>query len=207
LVEDEMHIRNQLERNISKNQNFEVASFGTFKQANAALVSFKPHIMVLDIGLPDGNGLDLISTALKANSEILILVLTVFGQDTLVLRAVQDGAKGYLLKDEALEHIGNVLVSMLDGASPIDARVARALLRQLSHGQQFSKQTVDKLTQSEQHVLSLIANGKMYKEIAHEMDISINTVREYIRRIYKKLDVNSRTQAMQYANHFNLNMQ
>ena len=204
LVEDNEHTRSFLEKKIAQHGDFTVNATGTLQGAKSLLLEQKPDFLVLDLGLPDGNGLDLIEPAMSANPEILVLVLTVFGEDTSVVRAIQTGAKGYLLKDRALEEIGEVLDSMLQGHSPIDHRVARALLELISTPNSSNKDAKVDLSQSEKKVLGLIAQGRLYKEIAYEMNISINTVREYIRRIYKKLHVNSRFDAVQRVSEYNI---
>jgi len=204
LVEDQKHTRQFLEKKISQNNDCFVSAVGTFQGAKTLLLEQTPDFLVLDLGLPDGNGLDLIGPAILANPEMLILVLTVFGEDASVVRAIQAGAKGYLLKDRALEEIGDVLVSMREGHSPIDHRVARALLELVSGRSDPKPSEGFDLSRSEKAVLAHIAQGRQYKEIAYEMDISINTVREYIRRIYKKLQVNSRFDAVQCVSEYNI---
>jgi len=205
LVEDNRHTRDRLEKVIVENTSFHVITAGTYHAAQKALSTAAADFLVLDLGLPDGNGMDLIAPALESNPDMLILVLTVFGEDVSVIRAIQAGAKGYLLKDRALNDIHEVLISMQNGASPIDHRVARALLQLVTNQQRPEKIDAFHLSDSERAVLSHIAQGKMYKEIAHTMDISINTVREFVRRIYKKLHVNSRSQAVQRMSEYDIN--
>lgn len=94
---------------------------------------------------------------------------------------------------------------MQQGASPIDHRVARALLKLITKTQPEKSEDFH-LSDSEKTVLSHIAQGKMYKEIAHEMNVSINTIREFVRRIYKKLQVNSRSQAIHRVNEHGINL-
>ncbi len=204
LVEDNQHTRNYLKKVIASHACFDVRDVSTCREAKAVLQAKVPDFLVLDLGLPDGNGLTLIAPALQANPEMLILVLTVFGEDASVINAIRAGAKGYLLKDRALEEIGEVLVSMREGYSPIDHRVARALL-QLVAGESDGTQTHRfKLSRSEKKILALIVQGMSYKAIAYEAGISINTVREHIRRIYKKLEVHSRSQAVHCINAHNI---
>ncbi|HIP06841.1 MAG TPA: response regulator transcription factor [Mariprofundaceae bacterium] len=205
LVEDNQHTRTHLGKVIVKNNRFEVSAVASCHEAKKALLTTGFDFLVLDLGLPDGDGMDLIEPALQTNPNMLILVLTVFGEDESVVRAIQAGAKGYLLKDQALDNIQDTLVSMQEGGSPIDHRVARALLKLVAE-QPHEKPDDFQLSDSEKTVLSYISQGRMYKEIAHEMDISINTVREFVRRIYKKLQVNSRSQAMHLMNKHNINL-
>ncbi len=205
LVEDNQHTRTHLSKMIVKNNCFKACAVGSCHEAKKALLTTVFDFLVLDLGLPDGDGIDLIEPALQANPKMLILVLTVFGEDKSVVRAIKAGAKGYLLKDQALDNIQDTLVSMQNGGSPIDHRVARALLKLVAE-QAHEKRNDFQLSDSERTVLAHISHGKMYKEIAHEMDISINTVREFVRRIYKKLQVNSRSQAMHIMNEHNINL-
>ncbi len=206
LVEDNKITRQYLEKTIAQQTNYHINTADTYKLGKELLVSIKPDFLVLDIGLPDGNGLDLIAPALAVNPDMMILILTVFGEDASVIHAIQAGAKGYLLKDQALEEIGEALISMQQGNSPIDHRVARALLELVSVNLKTKQDVGFDLSQNEKIVLGFIAQGRMYKEISFEMDISINTVREYIRRIYKKLHVNSRFDAVQRLNEYNISL-
>lgn len=206
LVEDNKITRQYLEKTLAQQTNFHINTADTYKLGKELLASIKPDFLVLDIGLPDGSGLDLITPALAVNPDMMILILTVFGEDASVIHAIQAGAKGYLLKDQALEEIGEALISMQHGNSPIDHRVARALLELVSVNSGNKQDAGFELSQNEKIVLGFIAQGRMYKEIAFEMDISINTVREYIRRIYKKLHVNSRFDAVQRLNEYNISL-
>jgi len=204
LVEDAKYTREHLQNCIAKDSHFSVDATGSYHQALKNLGLKTYAFLVLDIGLPDGNGLNLIPVALKHNPNMLILILTVFGTDEYVIKAMQSGAKGYLLKDKALEEIQDVLISMEQGASPIDQRVARALLQLIEQHEPRGNDALLSLTATERMVLSHISVGKMYKEVAFDMEVSINTVREHIRRIYKKMGVNSRAQAIRAANKLNL---
>ncbi len=199
LVEDNQHTREHIERSLTQHEAFRANAVDTYKSAIKALQTDTYDFLILDIGLPDGNGLELISPALKTNPDMLILVLTVFGQHEPVTDAIQAGAKGYLLKDQALENIQETLLSMESGASPIDARVARSLLQIVETKKTLGTSNSFKLSANEHVVLQYIAEDMLYKEIAYKMDISINTVREYIRRIYKKMGVNSRAKAIRSA--------
>jgi len=200
LVEDNQHTREHLENSVTQHGTFQAHAVGTYKAAIKAIQTNTYDFFILDIGLPDGNGLELISPALKTNPDMLILVLTVFGQDEHVTYAIQAGAKGYLLKEQALENIHETLLSMTHGASPIDPRVARSLLQMVTNESALEKKHDFQLSDNEKMVLQYMSEGMMYKEIAYEMEVSINTVREYVRRIYRKMNVHSRAKAVQYAN-------
>jgi DNA-binding NarL/FixJ family response regulator len=196
VVEDNRFTREGLCRHIERHAAFDVIEAEDYHSA-LALLEQPLDFLVLDLGLPDGDGLELIAPAVAINPQLLVLVLTVFGDEKRVISAIEAGAKGYLLKDRALDELAEVLLSMREGHSPIDHRIARVLLRMVSGKPRvvdFSESLG--LSSGEQSVLTLIARGMSYKEIARERNISINTVREYIRRIYRKLQVTSRSQAV-----------
>ena len=163
-----------------------------------ALLEAKPDLVLTDLGLPDGSGLDFIPR-LKA-AGIHSLVITAFGDRETVIAALEAGADGYLLKDSSTEEVLNGIRVTLEGGAPISASAAVFLL------EHFRKPAVteapaapsgpDRLTPREQELLGLFARGHSYKSAARELGISPLTVGDHVKAIYRKLEVNSRGEAV-----------
>lgn len=156
----------------------------------------KPQILLVDLGLPDGNGLDLVR-AVKANGESKILVLTVLGDRATVIAALTAGADGYILKslkeDEMLTHIRQTL----SGFTPISAQVATYLLELLRPKRTAAPAGLScALSERESEVLAVFSRGLTYDETGQALNISANTVRDYVKKIYAKLKVHSRSEAL-----------
>jgi DNA-binding NarL/FixJ family response regulator len=130
LVEDDERTRLRLAKAISKNHRFVVvASAPDFQSENRSLAEFRPDLLVTDLGLPDGSGVDLIRSATKTLPDCQIMVITVFGDEKNVIAALEAGADGYLLKDSTNEEIANSLDELVAGGSPMSAPIARHLLK------------------------------------------------------------------------------
>jgi len=158
-----------------------------------------PQIVLTDLGLPDGSGIDVIGCARRLHPNCEVLVISIFGDDTHVVSAIEAGASGYLLKDSSLQHLGEQLQHLRDGGSPLSPQIARTLIRR----QQPRPLPADAragappaLTERELEVLTFIAKGFSYQEGAAMLGVTTNTVRTHVKRIYQKLAVNSRTEAV-----------
>ena len=168
----------------------------TMAEAERLLVD-KPALVLTDLGLPDGSGLDLIPR-LKA-AGIHALVLTAFGDRETVVAALEAGADGYLLKDSSTEEVLNGIRVTLEGGAPISAAAAVYLLERFRKPAPDSPAQAggaDRLTPREQELLSLFAKGHSYKSAARELGISPLTVGDHVKAIYRKLSVNSRGEAV-----------
>lgn len=168
-------------------------------EARRWLAAHVPQIVLTDLGLPDGSGIEVIGHALRLHAQCEVLVISIFGDDTHVLAAIEAGASGYLLKDSSLEQLGEQLQHLRDGGSPLSPQIARTLIRR----QRARAACVDgpadpsaALTERELEVLTFIAKGFSYQEGAAMLGVTTNTVRTHVKRIYQKLAVNSRTEAV-----------
>ncbi|MES2532272.1 MAG: response regulator transcription factor [Pseudomonadota bacterium] len=173
-----------------------------------------PDIVLCDLGLPDRPGTDVIRDAATRHPSCDILVITVFGDEQHVVAAMEAGASGYLLKDASLANMREHLDYLRLGGSPMSPRIARLLIRQYRpsrlpgdekavglavHATPVALPTddpKDTLSARETEVLTGIAKGFTYAEVAGALDVSGNTVRTHIKRIYQKLAVNSRSEAV-----------
>jgi DNA-binding NarL/FixJ family response regulator len=158
---------------------------------------------LLDLALPDGNGLDVICRARETASATKVIVITVFGDVRSVVRAIEEGADGYLLKDSDAAQISSAIRTVLDGGAPISPAVASRILARLrtdtAKPATPPAATVTPpltLTNKETLVLVALAKGRSFKEVAAQHGISLHTVGDHVKAIYRKLSVNSRGEAV-----------
>jgi len=205
LVEDQEHTRERLARVIEGHPQLSLqAAVGSFAEGQKQLVKQAPRVLLTDLGLPDGNGIDLIRTVQTNCPQTDCMVITVFGDEKHVIGAIEAGATGYLLKDGSADYIGESIMQMLNGGSPISASIARYLLKRFQAApaatpNESTSADAPKLTEREQEVLKLIAKGFAYGEIADMLHLSVHTVTSHIKQIYRKLAVRSRGEAVYEA--------
>ena len=202
IVEDSKATRERLESAIIEGDLYElIASVGTFKEAESALQDLSPEILLTDLGLPDGNGIDLIHMLkLPTIKTSLAIVITVFGDAEHVITALKAGASGYILKDDDFMGINNAITCMVNGGSPISPTIARYLLTELSiPTQTASGEKQGDLSAREHEILLLVSKGYTSKEIGEVLELSFHTINGYVKNLYKKLSVNSRTEAIYEA--------
>jgi DNA-binding NarL/FixJ family response regulator len=174
----------------------------TYTDASAWLNNNELDVLLTDLGLPDGNGKQLIEQTRKQHSETEIMVISRFGDENSVVEAIKAGSSGYLLKDEDEAHITNAIQQLLEGGSPISPAIARYILDYFQNGEVASSNVSEApngetlLTPKEKLVLQYISRGYSNKEIASSLEISPHTVASHIKRIYRKLEVNSRNEAV-----------
>jgi DNA-binding NarL/FixJ family response regulator len=196
IVEDNEQLRKTLARVISRAEGFTCLShFGSAEAALEALPKEQPDVVLMDINLPGINGVECVRRLKEIAPKILSVMLTVYEDTDNIFNALAAGASGYLLKRtksaELLEAIGEVH----RGGSPMTTHIARKVTQSFQRAGP-SPQPTENLSQREQEVLDLLSQGLMYKEIAEKLAISYETVHTYIRRIYEKLQVRTRTEAV-----------
>jgi DNA-binding NarL/FixJ family response regulator len=207
IVEDDEVTRRSLCDRMRAHGDFTVdVAVGTCAEIRIALRQGRPDVLLVDLGLPDGSGVDVIAEAATRHAGLAIMVITVFGDERRVVRAIKSGATGYLLKDDPTHEIGVAIRLLLEGGSPISPAIARHLIRLfqpvLPEG---ARNTADgKLTAREQEVLGLAAKGFSYAEIAQMLNLSANTIASYTKHIYEKLAVGSRSEAIYEASRLGL---
>lgn len=203
LVEDDTPTRDWLQGLLRAEAEVDdIHPCGCVADALAWLASDQPVDLVLtDLGLPDGTGLQVIRAAVR-KPGCDVLVLSIFGDEANVLSAIEAGASGYLLKDGSLESMREPLRCLKSGGSPLSPRIARTLIRRTQATQlaapspQAPAPQGALLSEREAEVLAGIGKGFSYQEVADALGISTNTVRTHVRRIYEKLAVNSRVEAL-----------
>lgn len=164
----------------------------------------KPEIALIDIHLPDGNGLNIIEKLLNINPDMPIVVISGWSDELTILEALKRGATGYLLKERDDLELLLAIRHVLQGGVPIDPFVAQYIIQQSKEPLAVSpkipkSRNTFNLTDREKEVLSLIAHGMSNKEIAVELYVSKNTIETHIKNCYKKLFVSNRTMATQKA--------
>jgi DNA-binding NarL/FixJ family response regulator len=207
LVEDDLLCRERLAQGIRAQPRLNLlADVDTIGKARDLIQKNTPDVLVVDIGLPDGSGIDLIRECKSASDQTVCLVVTVHGEVQRVFEALSAGAAGYLLKDAPLSELGEAILSAIDGDTPISPRIANALLKHLQPVKDEITTETEKhnLTRREEEILNYLAYGFTRNEIADKLSISINTVSIHIKNTYRKLDVNSGSRAVFKARKFGL---
>ncbi|WP_312086270.1 response regulator transcription factor [Acinetobacter variabilis] len=213
IVEDEYVIQCRL-KNILKDLGYsdEVLLFANNVREAEYLLQQEPFCLALiDLGLPDGNGISIIEKIHELGSQTLILVVSAWSTQNSLLKAIKAGATGYVLKERDDTEVSLAIRSILRGGAPIDPFIAREILKQISSSEPSSslEQIVpdpeqESLTQREKEILSLVAQGLSNREIADELCVSRYTVESHIKHIYRKLCVSKRTKAVSTARHLGI---
>lgn len=202
VVEDDEAMRAHLVRAIGADPALSlVAAVGTVAEGLAELAA-EPDVLVADIGLPDGSGLEVVRARRQRQPEALSMVVTALGDERSVISAIEAGACGYLLKDGTTDEIAASIRELLDGGSPIHPAIARFVLRRLqAEPSEDDTPAADapRLSEREHEVLQLVSKGFRFPEIAETFGISAHTVRTHVRRIYRKLEVGSKGEAVYEA--------
>lgn len=192
-VEDDPVLRGEIAAQIAAAPGFvDGGAAEDLRGALALIQSSRPSIVLLDLGLPDGSGLDLIAPARGHGHQCL--VTTVHDDDRSVFTAIERGAVGYVLKSQGPSSLVDALAVTQAGESYVSPRIARRLLAAL--GPAPSPSPASTLTPRELEVIELFCHGLTYAEVARLCGISVNTVRTYVRQSYEKLHVSSKAEAV-----------
>ena len=162
------------------------------------LEEFNPEVLLLDINMPEKNGIDVLKQMKADQSQIKVLILTVHNELEYLISAVDIGVDGYILKDSESSELKKAIRVVRDGESYIQPKLIPAMNNQLIN-RDADKDKIDSLTNRELEVLVQVANGMFNKEIATNLNISERTVKNHISNIFKKIDVSDRTQAAVFA--------
>ncbi|MEQ1510391.1 MAG: response regulator transcription factor [Sphingopyxis sp.] len=195
VIEDDPAVLALLCRLIRESGDIEVSGSAHNFAEGAQLVEGGGYdVLMCDLGLPDGSGIDLIRKSITLHPGSDIIVVTMFADHRKVLDSIKAGAKGYLLKDENLGDCVPGIREIRRGGSPINPFIARKLLERFRPEMPETGQ--DALSEREHEVLGLLARGYSYAEIATLLGISTQTVGTYVKRLYRKLEVGSRSEAV-----------
>jgi DNA-binding NarL/FixJ family response regulator len=199
IVEDDAKARDIFAKWIAGASGFCLAGeWGDAEKALKALPPKKPNVVLMDINLPGISGVEAVKRLKPVLPDTQFVMLTVYEDADHIYNALAAGATGYLLKQTPRAELLNALAEVHQGGSPMTSNIARKVVqsfRQASTGNQES------LSPREQEVLEMLARGYLYKEIADRLNISVPTVNTYVRRMYEKLHVRSRAQAVARFTH------
>ena len=208
LLEDDADMRRYFEDCVRAEPALELAaSFGLLAPARVWFAQHRADVLLTDLALPDGHGLELLAQVVRTQPACDVLVVSVFGDEDTVLACVEAGAVGYIQKDDTPANVAQTIVGVKQGASPISPMIARKLLARLQ--QQGARVAAPApppglLTPRETEVLELIARGYSYAEIARLQTVTKHTVQSHIKNLYSKLAVHSRSEAVFEASRMGL---
>jgi DNA-binding NarL/FixJ family response regulator len=196
IVEDNDKLRGTLARVLNRTGDFKcVSDYGSAEDALKQLPQVRPDVVLMDINLPGMNGVECVRQLKQLLPQTQVMMLTVYEDTENIFNALTAGASGYMLKRTSTKELLEAIQEVHRGGSPMTMHIARKVV------QSFQRTTAtapsgDNLSEREQQVLDLLSQGLMYKEIADKLEISYETVHTYIRRIYEKLQVRTRTEAV-----------
>ncbi len=196
IVEDDAELRQSIGGFIQGAAGFEcVGAYGSGEEALAAIPRRKPGVVLMDINLPGMSGIECVRKLKENVPGLQAMMLTVYEKSDRIFEALAAGACGYLVKSTPPEQLLVAIKEIAGGGSPMTSHIARKVVQAFQPQAQTAR-VFEHLAPREQQVLDLLSKGRAYKQIAAEMDLHIGTVRTYIRRIYEKLHVNCRTEAV-----------
>jgi DNA-binding NarL/FixJ family response regulator len=198
LYEDNPLLSESIQSMLHLNKNIQLlGAFENPVEVKSHLQTLNPNLLIMDIDMPGMTGIEAVTQIRKINTEIPILMLTVFDDNKHVFDAICAGASGYILKKHISSKLFLAIEEVLEGGSPMSPSIARLVLASMH--QKSVAQNPYQLTAREKEVLTSLSKGNSYKLIAEEIFISIDTVRTHIRKIYEKLHVHSQTEAIAKA--------
>lgn len=202
IVDDEKELRQSIMAFVNGSTGFKcLSAYGSAEAALEALPADRPDVVLMDINLGGMSGIQCVEKLKAAHPEVQVLMLTVYEDTDQIFNALAAGANGYLLKRSSPTKLLQAIREVHAGGAPMSSSIARKVVASfLKSGSSGKPQT--HLSPREEAVLDCLAKGLTYKQIADKLDISIDTIRTYLRRIYEKFHVQSRTEAVaKYLGH------
>jgi DNA-binding NarL/FixJ family response regulator len=197
IVEDNDQLRATLVRLLNREEEFEcVSDYGNAEAALAGLPKDRPKVVLMDINLPGINGVECVRRLKQLLPETMAVMLTAYEDTENIFNALAAGAAGYLLKRAPRAEILAAIRDVCKGGSPMTPHIARLVVQSFQKAAPAASPATENLSTREQEVLDCLSKGFLYKEIAEKLGISYETVHTYIRRIYEKLQVRTRTEAV-----------
>jgi DNA-binding NarL/FixJ family response regulator len=196
IVEDNEQLRTTLARVLNRAEGFRcISHYGDAESALEHLPKDNPEVVLMDINLPGMNGVECVRQLKQTVPQVLVIMLTVYEDTENIFNALAAGASGYLLKRTKSAELLEAISEVRRGGSPMTTHIARKVVQSFQKSGP-SAQPTENLSQREQEVLDFLSQGFLYKEIAEKLGISYETVHTYVRRIYEKLQVRTRTEAV-----------
>lgn len=196
IFEDNQNLRFSIETMLEWNADFNLMQ--AMPDANTVeetLKSYQPDVILMDIDMPGTNGINALKKIRASNQTVNVIMLTVFEDETNIFDAICAGANGYILKKN-FDQIPTAIMDVMVGGAPMTSSIAKKVLSFIPKKPGNHKQMLELLTTRETEILEYVVKGFSYKMIASELDISVETIRSHIKKIYKKLQVNSATEAI-----------
>jgi RNA polymerase sigma factor (sigma-70 family) len=195
IVEDNDKLRGTLTRVLNRAEGFRcVSQYPNAEDALKDLPDIKPEVVLMDINLPGMNGVECVRQLKSLLPDTQVMMLTVYEDTENIFNALAAGANGYMLKRTSSKELIEAIHEVRRGGSPMTMHIARKVVQ--SFQKNAPAQPAEKLSEREQQVLDLLSQGLIYKEISDKLGISYETVHTYIRRVYEKLQVRTRTEAV-----------
>jgi DNA-binding NarL/FixJ family response regulator len=199
IYDDNESLRKSIETLISEEPGMEfMAGLANAETVETDINELKPDVVLMDIDMPQVNGVEAVKRIRKLSPELPVIMLTVFDDNENIFNAICAGASGYILKRFAAGEVINAIRNVLSGGAPMTGTVAKKVLQMLPPAQNVSEEKTN-LTKKEVTILQYMVQGYSYKMIASEMHNSHDTIRYHIKHIYEKLHVHSATQAVSKA--------
>lgn len=197
IIEDQKEIREMLSILVSGSSGFELS--GAYENAEEAIASIpllQPDVILVDIHLPGQSGINCIEKLRPVCSNTQFIMCTSLEDNDTIFNALKAGANGYLTKSTPPARLLEAIIEVHSGGSPMSTNIARKVIGSFQLTTSTSTNEFEALSKREQEILQLLSKGFRYKEIAEKLFISVETVRTHVRNIYEKLQVNSRTEAI-----------
>ncbi|MBC8331204.1 MAG: response regulator transcription factor [Anaerolineae bacterium] len=206
LVDDHEVVRLGLKALLNRHPHFEVvAEAGTAREALNLVEQYSPNIVVMDIRLPGGSGIDACEKITENHPDTQVIMLTSYAEDEMLFSAIRAGAAGYVLKQIGGDDLISALEAVGRGEALLDPAVTKRIFQEVRRAAKEEEASAfADLTQQEKHVLILVSEGKTNREIAKELFLGEGTVRNYVSSILSKLNVSNRAEAAAYAVEHNL---
>jgi len=196
IVEDDKKLRETMRGFINLNPGFECSLiFSSGEEMLKETLDPRPDVVLMDINLPGISGIQCVKRLKRQSPEIQIMMLTVYENSSRIFEALAAGASGFLIKNTPPEKLLDAIRDVANGGGPMSSHIARKVIQAFQPT--FSKPPlIENLTPREQQILELLSRGFAYKQMASELDLSMGTIQTHISRIYRKLHVNCRTDAV-----------
>ncbi len=196
IVEDKPDLREAMNMMIQLTETYTLGgSYSNAEEAMKEIPGVQPHVVLMDINLPGASGIECVNALKSCFPGMLFLICTAYEDDQKIFDSLKAGASGYILKTEGPQQIINALDDMIAGGSPMSSSIARKVVASFTNLAKANA-IIESLSDREKMVLDHLAKGLIGKEVADALDISWGTVRKHVQNIYKKLQVNTRVEAV-----------
>ncbi len=199
IYDDNESLRNSLVTMMQWNEAFDVqGAFSDGRNVLEDIRTYNPEVILMDIDMPERNGIDTLKQVREVYPDLPVIMLTVFEDNEHIISAIIAGANGYLLKRD-IDQVVPAIRDVLSGGAPLTSTVAKKVLQLFPRRPVVSEESAEGLTWREKEILDLLVKGFSYKMIAAELNLSVETIRTHIKKIYKKMQVSSATEAVYKA--------